>query len=332
MLNYILIFAAGNICMGAIVFFVSRSREKRRRDSESQSAVSLQDVSDFKDTARELAAAIRESANKIRFDGQEGLNQGGEGAAEKIESTLSENSRIANEIAHKTNSVSAIASKMEENVLSGFAVLEKNVKKIEGIKEKNSDVMAGIISLSNKVNKIRDIVRVINTITDQTKVIAFNAALEAASAGDTGKRFAVVSGEINRLAEDIAVLTRQIREQVEEIQSSSSSLIVSSEEGSDRIAEGHKLIKDLEEIFREIRTAAEITSTQTQTITVSTQQQLKFSAQIRDTVTEFSKRLRSCTDSADAAALCVGDLTKRAYELERFITAENKAGQGTHGD
>ena len=158
--------------------------------------------------------------------------------------------------------IAAIASKMEKDVLNGFNILEKNVKKMEDIKDKNSGVINGIISLSNKVNKIRDIVRVINTITDQTKVIAFNAALEAASAGETGKRFAVVASEVNRLADDIAGLTRQIREQVEEIQSSSSYLIVYSEEGSDRISEGYKLIKDLEDVFMEIKSAAEITSQQ----------------------------------------------------------------------
>ena len=177
-----------------------------------------------------------------------------------------ETAGIATEIADRTNSVAAIASKMEKDVLKGFTILEKNVKKMEDIKEKNSGVINGIVSLGNKVNKIRDIVRVINTITDQTKVIAFNASLEAASAGETGKRFAVVAGEVNRLADDIAGLTRQVREQVEEIRSSSSYLILYSEEGSDRIAEGYKLIKDLEDVFMDIRSSAEITSNQVQGI------------------------------------------------------------------
>lgn len=179
--------------------------------------------------------------------------------------TINDNANII----EKTNSVAVIASKMEEDVLKGFQVLEKNVKKMTDIKEKNSGVINGIISLSNKVNKIRDIVRGINTITDQTKVIAFNAALEAASAGEMGKRFSVVAGEVNRLADNIAGLTRQIREQIEEILSSSSFLIVYSEEGSDSIAEGYKLIKDLEDVFMEIRAGAEITSNQAKAITVS---------------------------------------------------------------
>ncbi|MCL2833594.1 MAG: methyl-accepting chemotaxis protein, partial [Treponema sp.] len=183
----------------------------------------------FNSKLAELASAVRESANALADNGSG--NSGGIDML-KIENSIDENTRIVAEIADKTGSVASIASKMEEDVLRGFEVLEKNVKKMGEIKEKNSGIISGIIMLSGKVNKIRDIVRVINTITDQTKVIAFNAALEAAGAGETGKRFSVVAGEVNRLADDIAVLTRQIREQVEEIQSSSSSLIIYSEEGS----------------------------------------------------------------------------------------------------
>jgi methyl-accepting chemotaxis protein len=136
---------------------------------------------------------------------------------------------------------------------------------------------------------------------------------------------------VNRLADNIAVLTRQIREQVEEILSSSSSLIVYSEEGSDRIAEGNKLIKDLEDVFKEIRSGAEITSNQAQTITVSTQQQLKSSEQISSAISEVSHGVKLFAGAAEAAAASAGILTERTHELERFLKAEEAIGQGEHG-
>jgi methyl-accepting chemotaxis protein len=318
---------------GAIMLPVVRSFKKRIRELEVLTEQSAKGASDFRGKTIKLAAALKESAGVISVSGKDNKASGSEqaGSIEKIENTIDENARIAAEIVDKTRSVAVIASKMEEDVLKGFAVLEKNVKKMGDIKEKNSGVINGIISLGNKVSKIRDIVRVINTITDQTKVIAFNAALEAASAGETGKRFAVVAGEVNRLADDIAVLTRQIREQVEEIQSSSSSLIVYSEEGSDRIAEGYKLIKDLEDVFKEIRAGAEITSNQAQTITVSTQQQLKSSEQISSAIAEVSQGVKLFIGAAETAASSAGTLTKRAHELERFLTEEEEIGQGEHG-
>jgi methyl-accepting chemotaxis protein len=312
---------------------ILRSRGKRIRELENQIELSAKGVSEFKDKTIKLAAAVMETAGVISLSGQDNRVSGSEqaGSMEKIESTLNENARIAAEIVDKTRSVAVIASKMEEDVLNGFPVLEKNVKKMGDIKEKNSGVINGIILLGNKVNKIRDIVRVINTITDQTKVIAFNAALEAAGAGETGKRFSVVAGEVNRLADDIAGLTRQIREQVEEIQSSSSSLIVYSEEGSDRIAEGYKLIKDLEDVFKEIRAGAEITSNQAQTITGSTRQQLKSSEQITSAISEVSHGVKLFIGAAESAALSAVTLTERAHELEQFLTETEAIGQGEHG-
>ena len=321
----ILFFIAGVILAAAVFFPVSRHYKKLINEAENKNAVCKSDSCGFRDETVKHAAALTESAEAVCVPvfGSSAANM------VKIENTFEENIRIAAEIVEKTGSVAAIASKMEEDVLNGFSVLEKNVKRMGDIKERNSGVINGIISLGNKVNKIRDIVRIITTITDQTKVIAFNAALEAASAGETGKRFAVVAGEVNRLADDIAVLTRQIREQVEEIQSSSSSLIIYNEDGSEKIAEGYELIKDLENIFKEIKSGAEITSNQAHTITVSTQQQLKSSELIHSDVSEVSRELKHYSDAAQAAALSAEAVRLRAAELKQFLDRYDK---GYHGN
>jgi len=340
MLEQIVFFAIGVVFAGVVLVPILRSCRKRIRELETQTTQCAKGSSGFRDKTISFAVALRESAEAISLSDKDDWVSGNDRAGsdgnigsniEKIESTITENARLVAEIVEKTGSVAAIASKMEDDVRRGFAVLEKNVKKMQDIKEKNSGSINGIISLSNKVNKIRDIVRVISTITDQTKVIAFNAALEAASAGETGKRFAVVAGEVNRLADDIAALTRQIREQVEEIQTSSSSLIVYSEEGSDRITEGYKLIKDLEDLFKEIRFSAEITTNQMQTVTVSTQQQLKSSELTHAAINEISRKVKHFSGALKSAALSAGALTKRTYELEKFLT-EDVIEQDNHGD
>ncbi|MDR0600585.1 MAG: methyl-accepting chemotaxis protein [Treponema sp.] len=333
----VVFFAAGALLALLCTIPLIRSGKKRIAELGGGEARDAGEAGIFGETLG-LVKTIQESAGAISLSSRDNFATANSQAAsvEEIESTVNENAQIAAEIADKTGSVATIASKMEDDVLNGFSVLEKNVRKMGDIKEKNSGVINGIISLGNKVNKIRDIVRVINTITDQTKVIAFNAALEAASAGETGKRFAVVAAEVNRLADDIAVLTRQIREQVEEIQSSSSSLIIYSEEGSDRIAEGYKLIKDLEDIFREIRSGAEITSNQAQTITVSTQKQRESSEQIHIAIADISRGLRSFIGAAEAASVSAGGLVELARELERLLKREDPfpalAPRVEHGD
>jgi methyl-accepting chemotaxis protein len=264
-----------------------------------------------------IAKTIDGAALEILTSSQEISTTANQQAAsvQEIESTIKENAAIAGDIAEKTGSVATIASKMEEDVIRGFSVLESNVEKMADIKLKNDGVIGGIVSLGNKIAKIRDIIKDINTITDQTKVIAFNASLEAASAGEKGKRFSVVASEVNRLADDIAVLTKQIRDQIENIQESSSSLIISSEEGADKITEGNRLIKDLEDIFKEIRYGAEITSNQAQTITVSTQKQQKSIEQINVAIREISTGLSMFIHSTEHAKFSSEELNKLSGEL-----------------
>jgi len=291
----------GMIVAGAITSMACKRHLalfKSMIDSEAQAATASAKTVE---QTKIMAQTIQKSTNDIFLSSKDIFTTANNQAAsvQEIESTINENTQIAADISEKTGSVATIAAKTEDDVKSGFSVLERNVIQMEDIKTKNDSVIAGIVSLGNKITNIRDIVRIINTITDQTKVIAFNAALEAASAGETGKRFAVVAAEVNRLADDIAGLTRKIREQVEEIQSSSSSLIIFSEEGSDRIAEGYRLIKDMEDVFKEIRSGAEITSNQAQTITVSTQQQRKSSEQINAAIADVSRGLKTFINSTE---------------------------------
>jgi methyl-accepting chemotaxis protein len=155
-------------------------------------------------------------------------------------------------------------------------------------------------------------------------VIAFNAALEAASAGDRGKRFAVVASEVNRLADDIASLTKQIREQAEEIQGSSSSLIISSEESADKIIEGNNLIKELEDIFRDIRSGAEITANQAQTITVSSQKQQKSAEQTNIAIADISRGLSNFIQSTRVATSSAEELTQMIQALDSLLSEKKR--------
>jgi len=303
-------------------------------ESETAAAVT---ASKTVEQTRAMAKTIQKSTDEIFLSSKNIFSTANNQAAsvQEIESTINENTQIAVEIADKTSSVAAIASKMETDVIHGFSVLERNVDQMESIKQKNDGVISGIIALGNKIIKIRDIVKTINTITDQTKVIAFNAALEAASAGERGKRFSVVASEVNRLADDIAALTKQIREQVEEIQNSSSSLIISSEESAEKITQGNNLVKELEDIFREIRSGAEITANQAQTITVSTQKQQKSTEQINVAIADISTGLSNFIHSTEVATSSAESLTQMIYELDVLLNKkanEEKNNVETGGD
>jgi len=319
----------GMIVAGAIASMASKRHIALMGSMIETEATAAEGASKTVEQTRDMAKTIQKSTNEIFLSSKNIFSIANNQAAsiQEIESTINENTQIAVEIADKTSSVATIASKMENDVIRGFSVLERNVDQMENIKQKNDGVISGIIALGNKIIKIREIVKSINTITDQTKVIAFNAALEAASAGDRGKRFSVVASEVNRLASDIAALTKQIREQVEEIQDSSSSLIISSEESADKIAEGNSLIKELEDIFREIRSGAEITANQAQNITVSTQKQQKSTEQINVAIADISTGLSNFIRSTEVATSSAEGLTQMIQELGVLLNIKINTGE-----
>jgi len=325
---------AGMIITGIITGVASKRRLVLFNNMIESESAAAEAASKTVEKTRGMAKTIWRSTDEIFLSSKDIFSTANNQAAsvQEIESTINENTQIANEIAEKTGSVAAIALKMETDVIHGFNVLERNVDQMGDIKKKNDGVISGIITLGNKIAKIRDIVKTINTITDQTKVIAFNAALEAASAGDRGKRFSVVASEVNRLADDIATLTRQIREQIEEIQNSSSSLIISSEESADKISEGNNLIKELEDIFREIRSGAEITANQAQTITVSTQRQQKSTEQINIAIADISAGLSNFLNSTEVATSSAEELTRMIEELSNLLNVNTSAGRKTGFD
>jgi len=278
------------------------------------------------------ANTIRKSTDEIFHSSKEIFTTANSQASsiQEIESTILQNSKIAAEIAEKTSAVASISMQMDLDVVQGFTALQRNVDQLEEIKYKNDTVMTGIISLTGKISKIRDIVEGINAITDQTKVIAFNAALEAASSGQYKKRFSVVSSEVDRLADDITALTKEIRKQADDIQSSSSSLIVSSKDSADKIKQGNTLIKELEDIFYDIRVAAEETSSQAQTITISTQKQQKSTEQINIAVNDISKGLINFINSTKSVSLSAEELSKIITELENLLNRNKSDAEIIH--
>jgi len=92
-------------------------------------------------------------------------------------------------------------------------------------------------------------VSIISSITDQTKIIAFNAELEASSAGENSRNFEIVAAEIRRLANSTGDSTKQIKDQIQEIQRSSKELAKSKEEEQKSISQGTENANNLQEVF-----------------------------------------------------------------------------------
>ena len=182
----------------------------------------------------------------------------------------------------------------------GVNSIEKNVAQLHAIFDANQQTIDGMKILSERIESIWDIVTLINNVADQAKIIAFNAELEASSAGEAGKSFRIVANEIRRLSDGIIDGTKEIKERINEIQHSSDSLILASESGTQKINEGYESAKNLGEMFDSIKNSAEITASSAGDITEIIQQQTTASEQILIALKQVSAGVENFTVATDS--------------------------------
>ena len=244
-------------------------------------------------------------------------------AVKEIVATMEDNTELSSNISEKIKDVSKIANKTSADVHDGVLSLEKNVQKLHEIFDANQTTIDGIKTLGDKIDNIWDIVTIINSVADQAKIIAFNAELEASSAGEAGKNFHIVATEIRRLADGIIDGTKEIKERINEIQTSSDSLILASENGTEKINEEYENAKDLQEKFDSIKNASEVTADSANGITTIIQQQAVASEQILITlkqiasgVENFSTATENISSSAQNLQVIAKQLNEKSYNVD----------------
>ncbi|MCP4346289.1 MAG: PAS domain-containing protein [Desulfobacterales bacterium] len=273
------------------------------------------------DSAGETAGVLLDSVRDITVSSQQVSGTSNEQAAavKEIVSTMEDSDRLARSIAAKINGVTEIANTTKNVVAHGFSIIKQSFAKMDQIKNSNSETIAEIKSLGDRIESIWEIVNMINGIADQTRIIAFNAELEASSAGDAGKNFQIVATEIRRLADSTVSSTGEIRSKISEIQNSSDKLIIASEDGTEKIAEGWKLSDKLNKVFEEILSSSELSAQSADQIALSINQQVSAFEQILLTLKQISEGIDSFVVSTRATTHASEKLREMADSLHVVI-------------
>ena len=238
----------------------------------------------------------------------------------EILATMEDTDRQTRNIVEKIADVTDVAEDTEMNVNAGFVTLQSNLDKMTEITEANVSTISGIRELGEKIGSIWEIVKIINDIADQTRIIAFNAELEASSAGESGKNFHIVANEVRRLAAGITNSVEQIKEKITEIQHSSDNLIITSESGTEKIREGLELSEKLKEKFNDIQSSSEITVESANQIKEIISQQSAAFDQIVATVRQISSGIENFSTSTDTVNNTAQKLKEAANLLENLHT------------
>ncbi|MGA7827194.1 MAG: methyl-accepting chemotaxis protein [Geobacteraceae bacterium] len=271
-------------------------------------------VASIKATAEQVASASTQlyaTSEQIATGTEEVAAQAGTVATASEEMTCT-----SSEIANNCLMAAESSQRASDSASSGFAVVQETVDEMGRIAERVKESATTVESLGARSDQIGEIVGTIEDIADQTNLLALNAAIEAARAGEQGRGFAVVADEVRALAERTTKATKEIGAMIKAIQMETKGAVSSMEEGvlavekgtSDASRSGHALKDILEQAnavtmqINQIATAAEQQTATTNEITNNIQQ-------ITDVVHETAKGSQESASAANQLARFADELT-----------------------
>lgn len=234
----------------------------------------------------------------------------------EIVSTMENNKDLAAQSAEKTYEVSDLALQTQEWSKKGADIRDINEDMMLDILNQNSKIIEIIRNLADMLSRIDESIQLIDTIADRTKIIAFNAALEASSSGEAGSRFSVVSGEIRRFADNVVESVSEIKEKISELQQTSQTLITEANNGTYAIDAGYTRMVEQKEIFLNIVDVSKKVAVHSQQITNLSKQQEMASMQVFSALKEISSGVSQFVSSTAQTSQTVEKLNNMSKELK----------------
>ncbi|MFH0990122.1 MAG: methyl-accepting chemotaxis protein [bacterium] len=249
---------------------------------------------------------------------------------EEMTKTIFENSRNAGSTAETARSAREAAEQ-------GGRVVTESMGGMMRIAETVKQSAETVKALGSSSHQIGEIILVIDDIADQTNLLALNAAIEAARAGEQGRGFAVVADEVRKLAERTTKATKEIAETIKKIQLDTKEAVNSMEQGTLEVDKGIKMAEDAANSLNEIVNISQTVMEKVAHIAVASEQQAGASEEISRNVEAISRVTAETANGIQQIARSAEDLNRLTGSLEKLISrfsieqAQPSAAKGTGG-
>ena len=269
-------------------------------DTSVQVAASSQET---QATALQLAEASNHQAEQITA---------ASGRINEIAASIEQVSRNSTESAEVAQRSVVIAAE-------GAGVVRETIQGMDQIRDQIQETSKRIKRLGESSQEIGSIVELINDISEQTNILALNAAVQAAAAGETGRGFAVVADEVQRLAERTSGATRRIEGLVQAIQADTNEAVSSMEQTTAEVVSGARLAEDAGTALTEIERVSNALNDLIKNISVAAQQQAGAAADITKTMGVVQQISGQTSRGAGQTADSIGHLAQLAADLRRSV-------------
>jgi CHASE3 domain sensor protein len=290
----------GTFVVSAIGWFISRSLSDQIGTAVGQVRSSS---SELQTAANQQATSAKEQAS----------------AMAEISTTISELLATSRQIAESAQRVAHNAEQTATSARSGHSTVDLTHESIAGIRRQVDQIVSHMLELGKKSQEIGAVLEIVSELAEQTNILAINATIEAAGAGEAGKRFAIVAEEIRKLADRVAGSTKEIRTLIDDVRSAVNTTVMATETGSKAVDAGTRQFGDVASAFKQIANLVATTTDAAREIELSTKQQTTAVEQVNVAIANVAQTSVETETSAGQTLQTVSLMATLSKDLLRII-------------
>ena len=239
--------------------------------------------------------------------------------ADQVATSMEEMSATVVEVARNSQNSAENANRAQETANAGKKIVTQTVEGMMKVADTVQKSSVTVEALGKSSEKIGEIVGVINDIADQTNLLALNAAIEAARAGEQGRGFAVVADEVRKLAEKTGTATKEIADMISRIQDETNGAIKSMHEGTEQVEKGVELASQAGKSLDDIVSSVEVVTDMVRQIATSAEQQSATAEEVSTNVSSIAEVSRETATGMKQVASSTDGLSSISEELSSIV-------------
>jgi methyl-accepting chemotaxis protein len=240
-------------------------------------------------------------------------------AMSEISTTISELLATSRQINESAQRVAQFAEQTAAGARAGYDTVETAHESIAGIRRQVDLIVNHMLELGKKSQQIGSVLEIVSELAEQTNILAINATIEAAGAGESGKRFAVVAEEIRKLADRVAGSTKEIRGLIDDVRSAVNTTVMATETGSKAVDAGSKQFGHVAVSFKQIADLVVSTTEAAREIELSTKQQMTAVEQVNVAIRNVTQASRETEASSGQTQQTASQLAFLSKDLLRLV-------------